>query len=101
MVLSRTAYLRRYRDIAALLWRHRASDLLDPERASEEKAEQLAADLETLGPTFIKLGQVLSTRPDLLAPPYIKALSHLQDDVGPFDVMMLVAIIENELKMRL
>ena len=39
--------------------------------------------LEELGPTFIKLGQVLSTRPDLLPPAFIKELSRLQDDTSP------------------
>jgi len=44
----------------------------------------LAADLEALGPTFIKLGQLLSTRPSSLSPAYIQGLSKLQDKVAPF-----------------
>ena len=48
--------------------------------------EQLARDLEALGPTFIKLGQLLSTRSDLLPGPYLEALGRLQDSVEPFSV---------------
>lgn len=43
--------------------------------------EEICAALEELGPTFIKLGQILSTRADLVSPSYIKALSKLRDDV--------------------
>ena len=41
--------------------------------------------LEELGPIFIKFGQVLSTRPDIFSKKYIDELSHLQNDVVPFD----------------
>ena len=53
-----------------------------PERAAD--AEELASDLERLGPTFVKLGQLLSTRPDLMPEPYLTALARLQDRVEPF-----------------
>ncbi len=43
---------------------------------------ELVADLKNMGPAFIKLGQLLSTRPDLLPEPYLLALAQLQDDVG-------------------
>ena len=69
-------HLARYKDIAALLVKHGRSQGLrsyDPETAApeddpsvEEDAAPLADDLESMGPTFIKLGQLLSTRADLL-----------------------------------
>jgi ubiquinone biosynthesis protein len=62
---------------------------------------QLASDLEKLGPTFIKLGQVLSTRADLLPPAYLDALARLQDDVVPFPFEQVQEIIEQELGVRL
>ncbi len=43
--------------------------------------EEFVDDLEALGPTFIKIGQALSTRPDMVPPPYIAALERMQDDV--------------------
>src|ERR1051325_11695787 len=48
------------------------------------KAEDLATDLEKMGPTFIKLAQLLSTRADLIPGPYLEALARLQDNVEPF-----------------
>jgi predicted unusual protein kinase regulating ubiquinone biosynthesis (AarF/ABC1/UbiB family) len=70
----------------------------DPSAAPD--AEALAADLEALGPTFIKLGQVLSTRADLLAQPYVDALERLQDDVEPFGFDQVAAIVSEELGVR-
>lgn len=43
--------------------------------------EEFVEDLKKMGPTYVKLGQLLSTRPDMLPPPYLKALANLQDDV--------------------
>ncbi|MBW1939599.1 MAG: AarF/ABC1/UbiB kinase family protein, partial [Deltaproteobacteria bacterium] len=61
-------------------------------------AEHLRLALEELGPTFIKIGQILSTRPDLLPPEYIAELSKLQDAVPPAPWDEIHAIIRTELK---
>jgi predicted unusual protein kinase regulating ubiquinone biosynthesis (AarF/ABC1/UbiB family) len=104
--------LSRYTAVAALLVKYgrtsaklASSDALSAmtsEAASDDPLpEQLAADLEKLGPTFIKLGQVLSTRSDLLPPPYLAALARLQDDVAPFPFTQVQQTIEEELGVRL
>lgn len=59
--------------------------------------ERIRITLEELGPTFIKLGQLLSTRPDLLPHDIIEELSKLQDNVPPVDNNVIKKIIENEL----
>ncbi len=53
--------------------------------------------LEELGPTFIKFGQILSTRPDFLPPEFIKELEKLRDNTPPFDFSLVRQIIEEEL----
>lgn len=63
--------------------------------------EALAADLEKLGPTFIKLGQVLSTRHDLLPNEYVDALARLQDDIEPFSFAEVERIVNAELGLRM
>lgn len=61
------------------------------------QAQRLTARLISLGPTFIKIGQALGTRADLLPIPYIDELSHLQDNVRKFPNEKAFAIIEREL----
>jgi ubiquinone biosynthesis protein len=87
------AKLSRYAAVATLFMKHRSA----MDDACGDDADQLAKDLEQLGPTFIKLGQVLSGRTDLLPPPYVDALSRLQDDVKPFSFAEVERIVEAEL----
>ena len=105
--------LKRYKDVALLLIKYGRSDLISqagledsvlPEEmvtSSAASAEELAADLEKLGPTFIKLGQLLSTRADLLPTPYLDALSRLQDQIGPFNFDEVERIVSSEIGVRL
>ena len=71
------------------------------ESSGETSPEQLTDDLEAMGPTFVKLGQVLSSRPDLLPEPYLKALARLQDKVKPFPFEQAQEIVESELGARI
>ncbi len=63
----------------------------------QQQAKKLRAALEELGPTFCKLGQILSTRPDLLPAEYIEELAMLQDSVPPLTEQDVVKIMEREL----
>ncbi|MFN2383197.1 MAG: ABC1 kinase family protein [Gemmatimonadota bacterium] len=117
-------HLKRYSDVARLLLKYGRSDLVveaglegalsdEPEGKPDPaipgapspdappEAAALADDLETLGPTYVKLGQLLSTRADLLPLPYLNALARLQDKVGPFGFTEVETIVERELGVRL
>lgn len=103
--------LKRYKDVAKLLIKYGRADLVGEaglERLNLEDpgetaatAEELATDLEKLGPTFIKLGQLLSTRADLLPPAYLEALSRLQDQIDPFSYEEVERIVSGELGIRI
>jgi ubiquinone biosynthesis protein len=106
-------HLKRYRDIALLIARYGRPGLLKQAGLDEviedgpsngqmaKTGEALAADLEKLGPTFIKLGQVLSVRFDLLPSEYADALARLQDDVAPFPFEEVERILNSELGLRM
>src|SRR3982751_2536815 len=95
-ILLKPERLKRYKDVALLLIKYGRSDLVtqaglgDSVLAEEmatstiASADELAQDLERLGPTFIKLGQLLSTRADLLPEIYLEALTRLQDQIETF-----------------
>ena len=63
--------------------------------------EQFVEDLEALGPTFIKIGQALSTRPDMVPPAYLAALERMQDDVEPVSFRQIREVAEEELGIAL
>lgn len=63
----------------------------------EGNPEQFVSDLESLGPTFVKLGQMLSTRPDMVPVEFATALERMQEKVAPIPVERIHAIIEQEL----
>ncbi|MEA5467541.1 AarF/ABC1/UbiB kinase family protein [Spirulina sp. 06S082] len=67
------------------------------EKQQRRHARWLVAQLLELGPTFIKMGQALSTRSDLIPLPYIEALEQLHDRVPPFPSQEAIAVIETEL----
>jgi predicted unusual protein kinase regulating ubiquinone biosynthesis (AarF/ABC1/UbiB family) len=94
--------LTRYAAVASLFLKYgrNVGDTTDA-AVPAEAPDALAADLEKLGPTFIKLGQVLSSRPDVLPPAYLAALARLQDHVQPFPFADVQRIVEEELGARL
>jgi ubiquinone biosynthesis protein len=66
-----------------------------------KRAEAFANALRQMGPTYIKFGQLLSTRPDIVPQEYIIALESLQDDLEPFSFAEVERIIEEELGVRI
>jgi ubiquinone biosynthesis protein len=91
--------------------RHRLTDLLpwtsrdgvDPtaSAAGSERGRHLREMLDELGPTFVKFGQLLSTRPDVVPPDIVFELRSLQDDVRPFPFAQIRQVIEAELGLTL
>ena len=116
-VIGRTyRHLNRYRQILAILFKYGFGDLLDRlsidqyigaglQAISRKRAERVAKltrpqrlrmAFEELGPTYIKLGQILSTRPDLVPVDILEELSRLQDEVPSFPFEDVKAVIESE-----
>ena len=111
--------LAQYGKIARLMMKYGRSDLVtssgldqtivdepDPSLVgvsivSEPEHSELADDLEKMGPTYIKLGQLLSTRSDILPAQYMESLTRLQDNVAPFPSSEVENIVETELGVRL
>ena len=118
MLDNEYAYVKRYRQIVDVMVRHGFGYLVErfglrPFRSFREKifgprpqieplqalseAERLRHALEELGPTFIKFGQILSTRHDLVPEAFIIELARLQDQVKPFGYDEAKGVIEKEL----
>jgi ubiquinone biosynthesis protein len=109
-------HLRRYRQVVGVLSRYGFGEIFKKIRFWEvvnieqklfhkksefeeiPTAQRLRMALEELGPTFVKLGQMLSTRPDILPQPFIKELEKLQNQVAPISSNVVREIIESELK---
>ena len=89
--------------------RHKLTDILpwsarvepDPTAAGSERGRHLREMLDELGPTFVKFGQLLSTRPDIVPPDIVVELRSLQDDVRPFPFEHVRSVIEAELGLSL
>ncbi len=111
MIKLQPRFLKRYAAIAKLLIKYGRGDMVkqsaviydakDLPDQDSGKPEEFAHDLEALGPTFIKLGQLLSTRPDILPPQFLEPLQNLQDDVDPIPVEDIRETIESELGVRI
>lgn len=107
-------HLKHYQKIARLLWKYGRSDLasqmgiegltipdvIAPE-GNKPGPDQFVDDLEEMGPTYVKIGQILSSRSDLLPELYLKALARLQDKVKPFPYSDVEKIVESELGVRI
>ena len=116
-VVGRTyRHLNRYREVAEVLVKHGFGDMLHaahldrsvdlglghrlrrhPDHAPAERPERVRRALEELGPTFVKAGQYLSTRADLLTDEYLRELAKLQDSVPPFPAEEAKRIVAEEL----
>ena len=110
-------HFRRYQQILRVLVKYGFSDILTklhlyqviergfrlfrkrkkPEIMGLPRYERVRLALEELGPTFVKLGQLLSTRPDLVPPTLVEELERLQDKVPPFPIVEAKEVIRTEL----
>ncbi len=108
--------MNRYRQILTILFKYGFGDLLDSLRIDQyieaglqaiskkrvdrveklTRPQRLRMSFEELGPTYIKLGQILSTRPDLVPADFVDELAKLQDEVPPFPFENVKAAIESE-----
>jgi ubiquinone biosynthesis protein len=115
--MLKTRNLGAYRDLLLLFTRYGRKDFrlkLAPEEMLLQKdeegaiepdvaarAEAFATALKNMGPTYVKFGQLLSTRPDVVPPEYIAALESLQDQTEPFSFAEVEKIVEEELGGRI
>ncbi|MFL6585858.1 MAG: ABC1 kinase family protein [Luteimonas sp.] len=104
--------LARHAQILRFLMKYRSAGVLsgfefDPATADAAvegepgKPDAFVDDLEALGPTFIKIGQALSTRPDMVPPAYLVALERMQDNVSPLPFEVIHDAVEDALGVRI
>lgn len=108
MRIKHLNHMQRYRQVLNILGRHGFGFVFDrlPVRNRKSKEtrkdtyltgpERLRSVLEQLGPTYVKLGQLLSTRPDLIPAEYIRELEKLQDSVPPFPFKQVQQVLDEE-----
>src|SRR5579885_3067213 len=98
---SRAISIGRLGEIAQVAARHGFGYLLEGRRhgggAPTARGRHLREMLDELGPTFVKFGQLLSTRPDVVPPDIISELRKLQDEVTPFQFTDVERVIREEL----
>jgi ubiquinone biosynthesis protein len=103
---ERRQNIARLREIGEVAARHGFGFLLDRRRSADgaidteaghTRGERLRAMLDELGPTFVKFGQLLSTRPDIVPPDIVRELRSLQDDARPFPAAVAREAIHAEL----
>ena len=111
--MLKTKHIGAYRDLLVLFTRYGRRDFrlnlkpeellfadesdAPPEPDVRQRAEAFAKSLKEMGPTYVKFGQLLSTRPDIVPNEYIIALESLQDDLEPFSFGDVERIVEEEL----
>lgn len=115
--MFKTRNLGAYRDLFVLFTKYgrkdfrlnlSTEDMFSPGVENEQiepdvkaRAEAFAQALQKMGPTYVKFGQLLSTRPDIVPQEYIEALEKLQDDMPPFSFADVERIVEEELNVRI
>lgn len=117
--MLKAAHIGKYRDLALLLTRYGLKDfylqpdaqVMTPGEAEGEdkplepdvaaRAAAFVAALKAMGPTYVKFGQVLSTRHDIVPREYIEALEELQNEVEPFAFEQVKEIVESELNVKI
>jgi len=103
--LSEIAQVAARHGFGYFLRRNRLGDLVsgdgrDVENVSD-RGRRLREMLDELGPTFVKFGQLLSTRPDVVPPDIVAELRRLQDDVSPFPFVQVREVVQSELDLTL
>jgi ubiquinone biosynthesis protein len=105
--LSEIAQVAARHGFGYFLRRNRLGDLVPGgnghrlDESASERGRRLREMLDELGPTFVKFGQLLSTRPDVVPPDIVAELRRLQDDVKPFPFVQIREVVETELDLTL